>query len=66
LAESVRIIAGNRCSVIPGNDCSPQFVIELFMRGNALRFFKIFLGDAAKSKKNLKKVSPCEEARMKE
>jgi hypothetical protein len=36
------------------------------MRGNALRFFKIFLGDAAKSKKNLKKVSPCEEARMKE
>ena len=46
--------------------CSPQYVIELFMRGNAQRFLKNFLGDDAKSKKNLEKVSPCEEASVKE
>ena len=48
------------------NMCSPQYVIDLFMRGNALRFLKNFLHGGAISKENLEKAGPCEEAGMKE
>jgi len=43
-----------------------QYVIDLFMRGNARRFLKDFLGDDDRDHKKQKKVDPCKEVAMKE
>jgi len=47
-------------------DCSPQYVIDLFMRGNAQRFLKNFHHGGAIGKKDLEKAGPCGKAGMKE
>ena len=54
----------NKPKLRADNMCSPQYVIDLFMRGNALRFLKNFLKGGATSKKDLEKASPCKKSKM--